>query len=221
MASTSQQTPKEKILEAAEAAFANFGFDGASMRQVMHDAGENLASIYYYFGSKEGLMAAVLKRRFGSLREQHLSLLKGFEQAAEAQPLPVEKILEAILLPPLRLALEAPANRQAIARLIGRIATEPNPQIQAIIRSQHADLERMFEDALARSLPDVPPQELHWRLQFVWGALAFALCNPEQLKSPATEQSVSADCRTLLAKMISFFSPGLQVPATPGVPANA
>ena len=85
-----------KILDAADRAFAVGGYSGTSMRVIVRQAGVNLATVYYYFGSKGGLMEAVLKRRFGPLRREHLEVLKQFEDDAGGQPLPVEKILEAI-----------------------------------------------------------------------------------------------------------------------------
>ena len=87
----------------------------------MLEARVNLATVYYYFRSKRGLMEAVLKRRFGPLREEHLALLREFEAAAKGRPLPVEKILEAMLVPPLRLTAQGSAGHQAITRLFGRI----------------------------------------------------------------------------------------------------
>ena len=60
----------------------------------------NLATVYYYFGSKRGLMEAVLKRRLGPLRQEHLALLRQLEEAAGGRPLTVEKILEAMLRAP-------------------------------------------------------------------------------------------------------------------------
>ena len=126
--------PQTRILDAAENAIAESGFAGASLRDIVLEARVNLATVYYYFGSKRGLMEAVLKRRFGPLRQEHLALLRQFEAAANGRPLPVEKILEAMLLPPLRLAAKGPAKHQAVTRLIGRIVTEPNPQIQQVLR---------------------------------------------------------------------------------------
>ncbi len=130
MARHAKLDPQTRILDAAENAIAEFGFAGASLRHIVLEAGVNVATAYYYFRSKRGLMEAVLKRRFGPLREEHLALLRRFEAEAKGRPLPVEKILEAMLLPPLCLAAKAPAKQQAITRLIGRIVTEPNPQIQ-------------------------------------------------------------------------------------------
>src|ERR1017187_7937575 len=136
MPKLSEQDRQTRILDAAETAIAELGFAGASLRLIVLEAQVNLATVYYYFGSKRGLMEAVLKRRFGPLRQEHLALLGEFEAAAGGRPLPVGKILEAMLLPPLRLAAKAPAKRQAVTRLIGRIVTEPNPRIQHVLSSQ-------------------------------------------------------------------------------------
>lgn len=48
-----------RILKAAERLFAARGFDGASVRDITTAAGVNLATITYYFGSKEGFLAAL------------------------------------------------------------------------------------------------------------------------------------------------------------------
>ena len=144
-----------RILDAAENAIAESGFAGASLRDIVREARVNLATVYYYFRSKAGLMEAVLKRRFGPLREEHLALLWEFEAEANGRPLPVERILEAMLLPPLRLAAKAPAKHQAVTRLIGRIVAEPNPQIQEVLSSQRAGVRTAFLKALQRSLPKV------------------------------------------------------------------
>lgn len=44
---------REKILEAAGPIFAEFGFEKATVREICRRAGTNVASINYYFGSKE------------------------------------------------------------------------------------------------------------------------------------------------------------------------
>src|SRR5690242_20352109 len=105
------QNRSDKILDAAEHAFAQFGFAGASLRHIVLEAQVNLATVYYYFGSKKGLMEAVLKRRFGPLRREQLELLQASERESGGDALPVDVILRALLLPPLRLAVGAPAKR--------------------------------------------------------------------------------------------------------------
>lgn len=53
---------QEAILNAAEAVFAEHGFDGARIDAIAKAAGYNKSLIFQYFGDKTGLYAAVLKR---------------------------------------------------------------------------------------------------------------------------------------------------------------
>lgn len=48
------------LIDAARAWFARSGFDGASVRAITSDAGANLGSVTYHFGSKRELYEAVL-----------------------------------------------------------------------------------------------------------------------------------------------------------------
>ncbi len=210
MARHSESGRQGRILDAAENAFAENGFDGASLRRIVLDARVNLATVYYYFGSKEGLMSAVLKRRFGPLRDEQLERLRQCEQQAGDRPLPVPTLLEVMLLPSLRLAGTDRAQHQAVTRLIGRIVTEPNPQTQEILRSQRQDVRAAFFKAFRLSLPSVPWPVLRWRLEFVWGALAFILCNPRQLEKETQGACDPQDTAKVLAEMIAFFSPGFR-----------
>lgn len=210
----SEHHPRDQILDAAEAAFANAGFEGASMRQIVQEAGVNLATVYYHFGSKEGLMAAVFQRRFEPLRNEHRELLKQLEQEAGGKPLPIERILEAMLTPPLRLASSATRQSRAVLRLIGRIVNEPNPQTQQLLRTQHHKIREAYLAAMRRSVPHLPEADLQWRFEFVWGALAFVLCNPGKLETMTGGLCNPADTQTVLKQMIRFFAAGFQAPAS-------
>ena len=210
MPKPAEQDRQTRILDAAENAIAELGFAGASLRHIVLEAQVNLATVYYYFGSKRGLMEAVLKRRFGPLRQEHLALLRQFEEEAKGRPLPVERILQAILLPPLRLMATPSAKHQAVTRLVGRIVAEPNTQTQEMLRSQRAAVRAAFLKALQRSLPRTPVSALVWRLEFVWGALSFILCNPRRIEIETHGACNPADTDKVLAEMIQFFSPGFR-----------
>ena len=199
-----------RILDAAENAIAESGFAGASLRDIVTAARVNLATVYYYFSSKRGLLEAVLKRRIGPLRQEHLALLRQFEAAGKGRPLPVERILEAMLRPPLRLAAQAPAKHQAVTRLLGRIVTEPSPLIQEVVRSQGAEVRAAFQKAFQRTLPWVPLPCLLWRMEFIWGALAFTMCNPRKIEVQTHGACNPANTEKVLAEMIDFFSGGFR-----------
>lgn len=201
---------RDRILEAAEHVFGDAGFAGASLRAIVRRARVNLATVYYYFGSKNGLMEAVLKRRFGPLRQQQLELLREMERKASGRPLPLESILKALLTPPLKLAMGGPEGLGAVARLVGRIVAEPDEQTQAVIRSSNAEVREAFLKAFQQSLPTVSSAQLQWRLEFVRGALALILCDPHKLKPVGNGAGSSIEAEDVLAEMLLFFAPAFR-----------
>lgn len=53
-------TPAQLVV-AASAVFAEFGYRGATVRDICRQAGANVAAVNYHFGGKEGLYAEVLR----------------------------------------------------------------------------------------------------------------------------------------------------------------
>lgn len=57
-----RQLNETRILKAAEAVFAEAGFNGATMQAIAEAARLPKANLHYYFGTKEGLYQALLNR---------------------------------------------------------------------------------------------------------------------------------------------------------------
>jgi AcrR family transcriptional regulator len=53
---------RELVLDAAERVMAAHGFEAATVARVVQEAGIPLSSVYHYFGSKEGVLLAVMER---------------------------------------------------------------------------------------------------------------------------------------------------------------
>ena len=70
------QATREAIMEAAYQEFSDHGLSGARVDAIVARTGVNVRMIYYYFGSKTGLYAAVLERAYATMRdaEQRLDL---------------------------------------------------------------------------------------------------------------------------------------------------
>ncbi|MFF0224169.1 TetR/AcrR family transcriptional regulator [Streptomyces sp. NPDC004629] len=67
----------EPIMSAAEQAFAEQGFYGASMRTIARTAGTSLSNLYNYFPSKDDLLLGVLERANGMLEARIADALAG------------------------------------------------------------------------------------------------------------------------------------------------
>ncbi len=61
---------RERILDAAESAFARKGFDGARVDEIAEAAGVNKALIYYYFKSKKALLEELTMRLLATISAQ-------------------------------------------------------------------------------------------------------------------------------------------------------
>jgi len=92
---------RERILDAAEALFADRGFEGTALRDVAARVGIRTPSLYNHFPSKEALYAAVLER----VVEPVLALLSEIVQS----PTP-----------------ERPDSRQVVARVMALLAQRPD-----------------------------------------------------------------------------------------------
>ena len=53
---------REAVLDAAERLMADEGYEAATVARIVEEAGIPASSIYHYFGSKEGVLLAVLER---------------------------------------------------------------------------------------------------------------------------------------------------------------
>src|SRR6476660_3248291 len=53
---------REAVLDAAERVMAERGFEAATVASLVEEAGVPASSIYHYFGSKEGILLAVMER---------------------------------------------------------------------------------------------------------------------------------------------------------------
>jgi AcrR family transcriptional regulator len=69
MAARPQVTPnrrgvrsRELVLDAAERVMAKDGFEAATLARVVAEAGIPMSSVYHYYGSKEGILLAVMER---------------------------------------------------------------------------------------------------------------------------------------------------------------
>lgn len=53
---------RERLIRAAAQLFAEKGYEGASVKELAHEAGVNVSLVSYHFGGKEGLFKACLEQ---------------------------------------------------------------------------------------------------------------------------------------------------------------
>ncbi len=67
---------REHILDAAEALFAEHGFQATSTRMLASAASVNLGMLTYYFGCKEKIFEELIDRRMGFWQKSHSAVIR-------------------------------------------------------------------------------------------------------------------------------------------------
>lgn len=195
---------KERILHAAEDLFAQHGFAGTSLRQVTSRADVNIAAVNYHFGSKENLVHEVFKHRMDEMSEKRLASLAA---AVEKDPADMEAILLAFIQPALALTLDR--HGASFVRVLARAYAEKNDGLRNFLSENYGQVLREFAKAIARCLPDLSKEELYWRMDFVAGALTYAMADFGLIKrQPGVSEK--AHCEKAAQHLIKFAQAGLK-----------
>lgn len=204
---------KDTILDAAEELFAHGGFANTSLRSITAKARANLASVNYHFGSKDALIEAVLARRLVPMNAERLARLDVLEGEYAAAGVPLEALIRAFVGPALELSRDSEKGGGSFIRLLGRSYTEPLAGLQERVRSMYDPVIGRFKAAFARALPDLPGEELYWRLHFMVGTLAYCTAGTDMMRLiAASRMSDPPDAHVLLERLTSYLAAGLQAP---------
>jgi AcrR family transcriptional regulator len=170
----------DRILDAAERLFADHGFEGTSIREIVDAAQVNLAAIHYHFHSKEALLEAVLTRRISIVNEARRQRLTEAEEAAAPHPPSVEDVVRAFIVPTVEFA-QRNESGATFCQLMSRMFTEPRFSLPNFLGRKFGETITRFSDALVRALPHLPREVVLWRAFFAIGAMHHLLCSPNKI----------------------------------------
>jgi AcrR family transcriptional regulator len=201
---------RTRILDAAEELFMQHGFEGTSMRHLTSRAGVNLAAVNYHFGSKDALIEAVFRRRLDPMNAARIAELEQLEASGSLSP---ETIIRAFVGPSLRLIEDGKSGGRNFIRLLGRTYTEPAKAVRALIGQMYAPAMERYKSALERALPQMPRDELVWRMHFMFGTLSYTLAATDTVQLIAgCKPEDRYDARLLEERLIAFLAAGLTAP---------
>ena len=219
LASVAKDT-KGRLLDAAECLFAQNGFDGTSLRAITSKAEVNLASVNYHFRSKDELIQTVFERRMGPINRRRVELLENCLRKVGEESPPLEEVIRAFLVPAMDVGM---GNHGAMANfktLMGRMDSEPKEFVQKIFEKQFSELGRCFTFAFQRALPDLPLEELFWRIHFLVGSLAHTLTGQNVLEFLSGGLCNTSNMEAAVDRLVAFTAAGMRVPAPKMVTAN-
>jgi AcrR family transcriptional regulator len=204
MTTSAPFSTKDRILGAAEELFAQYGFSGTSLRQVTSRADVNIAAVNYHFGSKENLVNEVFRRRMDEMSAKRLTALKAAVDAGAG----LESILAAFVEPALAMAQDRHGGA-SFMRVIARAYAEKNDALRKFLSDHYGHVLREFAKAIATVVPELSKEELYWRLDFLAGALTYAMSDFGLIKRPSGS-SESAHRTRAARELIRFAAAGFR-----------
>jgi AcrR family transcriptional regulator len=203
-----------RILDAAERLFAERGIEAVSVRSILAAAGVNPALAHYHFGSREGLVAELLRTRIAPVVQEIGRALDEVDaRGAEAT---LEDVLRAYFTPSARCVL----SRPQFGRLFAQLLYSPDRRIRELGReSIRAVLSRFAEMAAARVPGPVEPKRLLLRLFLLIGGPSHLSANWDGVLRSARRRlgsEVELDAETLVEEFVTFSAAGLRAVGTTG-----
>ncbi len=204
---SARNSTKEKILDVAEALFAEHGFNDTSLRTITSKAGVNLASVNYHFGDKKTLVRAVLNRYLEAFMPAvqdsliNLNLNDNFTMA---------DVFESLRAPLRNLNDVRPDGTSRFMLLIGRGYTDVQGHLRWFITTRYQDALSLFTESVMKANPKLTQEELFWRLHFTLGTCVFTMASSQALLDIAeNDYGKSMDAKSVVDQLIPFLAAGV------------
>jgi len=163
---TSEQT-RMRLLEAAREVFSQYGFQGATVREICRRAEANGAAVNYHFGSKDGLLAEALN--FAPLKAmQNANVMAG-----ECPKLRLRLFIHDLIM-----MLLDEKNPSSQCQIMARELADPTPALDKIVKEaiqpMHDHLGRLVHEIVGKNVNHAELRRCsqHPRTMFVLPAFA-------------------------------------------------
>jgi AcrR family transcriptional regulator len=203
----------ERILNAAEKLFAQFGHDGTTLRDITKAASVNLAAVNYHFGTKQALYTEVFQRVIRPINERRLAILGQAEQLAGDHAVPLRAIADSFIRP----VFEMARGRPPFLLLMSRNFSAPPAFMHEVMAREFGFVAQRYLRALKTTLPHLPPGEVFWRMFYVTGAMLFVAAHQqsiERLSQGLCRIDTQEETEASIRRLVDFAVAGISAPAT-------
>ncbi len=206
---------KRKIISAANALFAEKGFEAVSLREITALAGANVAAVNYHFGNKEQLIDEVIVQHVLPVIEERMRLLKDSKKSSNGKPISIESILNAFIRPFLTVMNNSGQSKALFCKLSGRCMSDRGGDLPARAVKEFVAMLKEFTHTLQETIPQLPAKVLLWRLHFSFGVVAHTLMYEERFHEITNGGCGTPNLETTLQRMIDFCQGGLLAQDSP------
>jgi len=141
----------QHILRVSSQVFAQYGFEGTSIRDISKATGVSLSGLYYYFESKQHLLYLIQSKTFTVVLENLRARLQGLHDPAES--------LRLLVLNHIEYFLSHPSEMKVLSHEEEALGDPYRGKVQAIKRRYYALAREIFDAIAAEGLaPGINPR---------------------------------------------------------------
>lgn len=200
---------RQRLIEAATREFAEHGVHTASLLEVTRQAGQrNRGAVHYHFGSREGMLVAVLDQHIGFLAERERELLAVARQRPDDD---LESAVQAIVRPAVELG-DLGWEGKCYLVILAELVEDDRDQLDPAIVGA---LERMggweaFE-LLGERTPPMPDALCDERLSLVTGFILRAAADRARARERAHARA-QLETEQFIANLVAMVTGMLTAP---------
>jgi AcrR family transcriptional regulator len=211
-----QHDTVSRILDTAEALFAEKGFAETSLRAITTKANVNLAAVNYHFGSKKSLIQAVFSR---FLDPMTISLEKTLDKAQVDQQQEVLSVEDILVLVAKVMVAESHGDSKRLSmmmRLAGLAYTQGQGHLRKHLQNQYSHTFKRLMRITAGATPELLPLERFWRFHFMLGSLVFTMASLESLQAIVEHDFHTSNTEIdIINQLLPFLTGGIKAGVYP------
>ncbi len=199
---------RERLLDAAEELFANFGLYGVTVRNVSEHVGVDSALIPYYFGTKRGMFDAVFARRAESINSARLAAMADYE-ASVGGKVTVEGAIRAFLAPIFENDRHENVGWRNFSALVALANNSKEWGGEMMSRYFDSVIHRLIE-LLRKAMPDAKSADLYWSYQMLSGSLMVIQASTGRIELLSGGKCSSDDVDAFSERLIEYAAAGFR-----------
>lgn len=203
------------ILEAAERLCGERGLEAVSVREIASVAKVNLASINYYFGSRQNLLLTIFGVRIAEIDGEREAMLAPLLENPKPK---LRDILRAMLTPLARWRVPG-SSRHAALQFLCRALTTADVDMRAQIDTGVSKFRHVIP-ALQRALPHLSFEDLCWRFHFMMSIEHMNPWDVERLQVLSEGRCRPESFTESLERALDFAEAGFLAAVRPAFPAG-
>lgn len=196
---------RSQLVGVAERLTATRGIGAMTLREVQLESGQrNKSVVQYHFGSREGLIAAVIDTRMGPINDRRLAVLQKMGSSPDRR-----ELVEALVLPLAESTVLPPGSYWARFLLQGSF----DPTVRDLIRDSFAASSfRTVRRGLIRGLTQVPKAAGDLRVDMLVQFVLVALASGEEARDSGRMGAALAE--RFVADLVDMCCGLLSAPAS-------